>query len=275
LNLEADIDILMLEMTKEHNSKYFSEIGKMGARARYEKHGNPGTKEGRSRGGINAIKTHAQKGETFFKQAKIVKIKKNKMLAEFLGILFGDGHVGGYQTTITLDSETDAAYVKYVVELIEQQFQVRAYVRKRKHARAVEICISSISFCKQMVGYGMVAGNKLKGDFRIPNWIQVSDLYLKGFLRGLFDTDGSIYLERKKIKNKTYCYVGMIITSASPTLRNDLVIAFRRLNFSPTNTSIQNSVFLRRKSDIQLYFNLISSHNLKHKVRYAMFLKEM
>ena len=151
--------MLMLEMQKENHSKYFAGIGALGGRVRQEKHGNPGTAEGRSKGGKHAVETHRKNKHTRFVVAKpIVPIRKSVLLAEFMGILFGDGHVGKYQTTITLDSETDAEYARYVVGIIENYFHITPHVRKRKHARAVEICISSVEFSKHMVRLGMVEG---------------------------------------------------------------------------------------------------------------------
>ena len=38
-------------------------------------------------------------------QKRIDPIKRNLILAEFIGVLFGDGHVGKCQTSITLDSK--------------------------------------------------------------------------------------------------------------------------------------------------------------------------
>lgn len=263
---------ITLEMLKEHHSKYFAQIGAIGGRVRQEKYGNPGTTEGRIKGGRRAIETHRKRPDTnFFVAKKIAPIRKSTTLAEFLGILFGDGHVGKYQTTITLDSETDAEYAEYVAAVIQKNFQIIPHVRKRKHARAVEICISSVEFSEKMIRFGMVSGKKINGDLKIPEWIFRSNAYLAAFIRGLFDTDGSVYSEEKVIRNKTYHYVGMTITSASPKLRVDLMHAFRQLGYAPTCTDRQTSVFLRKKKDIMRYFDQISSHNPKHGVRYALF----
>ncbi len=265
--------ILMLEMTTERGSKYYSEIGRVGGARRVALHGNPGTLEGRSKGGQNAIRSMRGR-KTLFKAEKIVLVRKNIFLAEFMGILFGDGHVGKYQTSITLDSETDAEYIAFVIDGIQNNFSVIPAARKRKNARAIEICISSVSFSRHMVRFGMKEGNKIQNGFRIPEWIFNSDKYLRAFMRGLFDTDGSIFLDRKIVKKKSYAYVGMAITSASADLRSDILRAFKQLGFSPTNTSKQISIYLRKRPDIDSYFSKVASHNPKHCVRYETFKKE-
>ncbi len=264
----------MLEMIKESYSKQKSEIGRLGGRARIAKHGNPGTTKGRSLGGRNAVKAMS-KMNTAFKSKKTVIIKKNVFLAEFLGILFGDGHVGKYQTTITLDSQTDAEYIDFVVANIQKHFHITPGTRKRKGARAIEICVSSVAFSQQMVRYGMKEGNKIKKGFRIPDWIFGSQIYLKVFIRGLFDTDGSVYMDRKIVNGKRYIYSGIAITSASADLRTDIVHALQQLGFSPTCTAKQNSIFLRTRKDVKSYFSKVASHNPKHCVRYELFQKEM
>ena len=272
--MQEKFAILILEMMKESRSKYRSEIGRLGGLARVGKYGNPGTTAGRSLGGRNAIKA-LSKINTAFKTEKVVVVKRNIFLAEFMGILFGDGHVGKYQTSITLDSQTDAEYIDFIVANIQKHFKITPGTRKRKGARAIEICISSVSFSKHMVRYGMKEGNKIKKGFRIPNWIFESKVYLKVFIRGLFDTDGTVYMDRKVVGGKQYMYSGIAITSASVELRADIMRALQLLGFSPTCTEKQNSVFLRTRKDVKSYFSIVSSHNPKHCVRYEMFEKEM
>lgn len=264
----------MYEMIKEYYSKQKSEAGRLGGRARIAKYGNPGTSAGRKLGGQNAAKL-LRKAHTAFKTEKKVTVRKNIFLAEFIGILFGDGHVGKYQTTITLDSKTDAEYIDFIVAKIQKHFGIVPGIRKRKNARAIEICVSSISFSRQMVFYGMKEGNKIKGDFRIPYWIFVSRTYLKVFIRGLFDTDGSVYMDRKIVGDKSYMYSGIAITSASADLRSDIMRALQQLGFSPTCTAKQNSIFLRTRKDVDSYFSKVGSDNPKHCVRYEMFQREM
>lgn len=269
----------MLEMMTKRDSKYYRKIGKIGGVARVRKYGNPGTKEGRSRGGKNAIlrmrKMYKNGNDTDFLFAKKLEpIHKSTILAEFIGVLFGDGHVGRYQTSITLDSKTDRAYAEYLKTLIEDHFGASAALRFRKNKRAIDLTVSSVLFCKQMVRFGMVEGNKIQNGLRVPEWIKASRLYTKAFLRGLFDTDGSVYIERKRTAGKVYCYVGAAFYSASPLFLEDIVKSLCLLGFSPTYTRRQRAVFLRRQHEVGLYFSMVTSHNPKHSVRYQLFIKE-
>lgn len=266
----------MLEMITKRDSKYFSEIGRKGGLARIKKLGNPGTESGRSKGGRNAvlrIKELQKSGYAtgFGLAKKIGQIKKNATLAEFIGVLFGDGHVGKYQTSITLDSKNDREYSEYLKNIIEEKFGVVAKLSFRKSARALDLTVSSITFSKQMVRFGMVEGTKLREGLHIPEWITSSRIYTQAFLRGLFDTDGCVYSEIKKINGMEYRYIGMAFSSASPSFLGEVAIALQGLGLSPTYTSRQKSVYMRKQSSVDAYFSMISSHNPKHSVRYEMF----
>lgn len=269
----------MLEMITKRDSKYFSDIGRKGGIARIQKLGNPGTVDGRSKGGRNAVlrikelqKSGCAKG--FNAEKKIAPIRKNTMTAEFIGVLFGDGHVGKYQTSVTLDSKNDREYAEYLKNIIEKHFGVDAKLSFRKNARALDLTISSVAFSKQMVRFGMVEGNKLREGLHIPEWISSSRIYIQAFLRGLFDTDGCVYSEIKRIKGKDYRYTGMAFASASPMFLGEIAVALQKLGFSPTYTARQKSVYMRKQSSVNAYFLRISSHNPKHSVRYEMFSME-
>lgn len=269
----------MLEMVTKCDSKYYSKIGQKGGVARIQKLGNPGTEKGRSKGGKNAVlkirELQKSGSATGFKVAKkLAPIRKSIKLAEFMGVLFGDGHVGHYQTSITLDSKNDREYAEYLKIMIEELFDIAVALSFRKKTRALDLTISSVLFSKQMVRFGMVEGNKLREGLHIPEWVTSSRAYTQAFLRGLFDTDGSVYSELKRIKGKEYQYIGMAFASASPVFLGEVAEALQGLGFSPTYTPRQKAVFVRKQSSVNAYFSMVASHNPKHSVRYKMFLLE-
>lgn len=114
-------------------------------------------------------------------------------------------------------------------------------------------------------------GNKIQNGIRIPSWINKNIQFQKSFLRGLFDTDGCIYLDKHKIKNKTYKHMGWVITSASPKFISDIINLLKNLGYSPTNRTSQKSVFLRKQNEIIKYFTTIGTNNKKHLNRYLKF----
>lgn len=254
---------------------YTFHAGRIGAKVRYERHGNLGTVEGRRKGGLNAIRTHRSNESSRFQKEKLISLPApSAELAELFGIFFGDGHVGAYQASVTLHSETDKEYGNYVSSLIEKQFSVRSVTRKKQGCNAIEIVISSKAFVRFLTTKGMPSGNKIRNGLSIPKWIMAKKRYLKAFLRGLFDTDGCIYLDKHTAKGVAYYHLGWTITSHSDTLIIDLQTALKSLGFCPTNSKNQHSVFLRRHQEIVRYFKIIDSYNPKHRKRLQKFLME-
>ena len=194
----------------------------MGALARIAKYGNPGTPEGRRNGGLNSVLSQTKLDNNFKKAKNFFKPKNSKLLSEFMGILIGDGHLSNYQVSITTNSETDFEHAVYIGKLIKKIFCLESSIKFRKEAKAVNIIVSSVNLVKWLSGMGMPIGNKLVKGISVPNWIKGNDLYEKSFIRGLFDTDGCVYIDKHTIKGKVYRNMGWNFTSYSVELREDI-----------------------------------------------------
>lgn len=245
-----------------------NELGHLGALARMKMYGNPGTPEGRSKGGVNSV----IKNKKLFNNFKIAKKHKKPadcgLMAEFMGILFGDGHLGKYQILITTNSETDAGHAIYTKNLIKKLFNLNGKISFKKNKKAVNIVVSSVNLAKWLSEKGMPVGNKLDKGLHIPAWIKKNRTYEKSFIRGLFDTDGCIYVDTHKKNGRIYKNQGWSLTSYSYDLRTDIFNTLRRLDFSPTLRRSQKSVYMRKKYDIIKYFKEIGTSNPKHLERY-------
>lgn len=238
-------------------------IGRKGGLARSALYGNLGTPEGRRKGGLNSIKTHI-KNKTGFKVLKQITIPKHSArLAELIGILMGDGHVGLYQVSVVTNSETDFQHALFIKKLFEDLFKVQVHINNRSDTKACEIIVSSKAVCHFFVGQGIPQGNKITLGVRVPSWIQKKDLYRKSFVRGLFDTDGCVYLDTHRIGKKVYKNLGMAFANQSLPLLSFFKETLESLGLHPTQKT-KFRVFLRRKEDIRRYFDLIGSSNEKH-----------
>mgnify|MGYP001609199900 FL=1 len=146
-----------------------------------------------------------------------IRFPKNSiLLAEFMGIEFGDGGIGNpWQVVITLNSEKDVVFAKYTLDLIHRLFGIDAAVRKRKNKNALQIVSTSISLVDFLVSKGAVRGNKVAQCFNIPGWIRSKNSYEKAFVRGLVDTDGCLYIHRHIVNGTSYKNIGLCFTSWS------------------------------------------------------------
>lgn len=238
--------------------------GKAGGLARIRVHGNPGTTAGRRLGGLNSLKTHNFR-KTGFNVLRPVKNPPNSSeLAELLGILAGDGHLSIYQVTVTTNSDTDREHAEHIKALCEKLFSVPVRISYRKKQKACVVVVSSKEVCRFLARKGMAQGHKIRSGMHMPSWIQARKGFRLAFVRGLFDTDGSVYIDTHRIKGRVYENIAMMFSNRCLPLLDDFKGILESIGLHPTQKT-KYAVFLRRKKEIQQYFELIGFSNLKHK----------
>ena len=192
------------------------------------------------------------------------KPEPSSLLAEFLGIMLGDGGVGPYQITVTLNAITDAAYADFVVDVIVRMFGLIPSQKTRKNA--CNIVVSSIELVEFLCQKGLVRGNKVAHQVTLPLWIlEHPDCVIAG-LRGLMDTDGSIYRASHTMAGTKYEYACLCFRNYSKPLLDAVHHIMINLGYHPTMG--HNRVYLYRQKEIKRYFNEIGTHNPKHFKRY-------
>lgn len=238
------------------------EAGRLGARARLRQHGNPGTKAGRRKGGLNSLLTH-NKRNTGFKIRKSIRIPKySDRLAEFIGIVLGDGHVGLYQTSITTNSKTDLEHAQYIQSLIKELFKIKSTLSYKKNSDACTVTISSRNLCLFLGSNGLTGGNKIRDGVFIPDWIQKNKMYARECVRGLFDTDGCVYKDKHTVKGKEYASLCIAFTNASIPILNFVEKTLK--NEGVASTRWGRHIRIRRAKDVCMYLQKIGFSNPKH-----------
>ncbi len=197
---------------------------------------------------------------------------KNPLLAEFLGALVGDGGITRYQVKVTGRESTDAQYKKYIQILGEGLFNINSSIFVRGDCDCWIVIFSSVKMVEWLAKEGLPPGNKLHRELTIPEWIFQDPNNLKAYIRGLFDTDGCVYLDKHLINGKMYFNLGVAITSYNPQLVKKTVEGLKKLQFSPT-ISIRRNILLRKAKDIEMFFCEIKPGNQKHWDRYKEFLQ--
>lgn len=244
------------------NRDHIKSAGSLGGRRRIELHGNPGTVEGRRLGGLRSIDTH-KKSKTAFKTLRKINFPRpSARLAELLGIIMGDGHVGLYQTSVVTNSETDIEHARYIQLLMGSLFNIPVSFSERRDKKACTVLISSKEVCRFLEQNGIPRGNKLAGTMQVPTWIQKNNLYKTAFLRGLMDTDGTVYLDKHVIKGKQYVSTCIAFTNASKTLLCFVKQTLREEGYNPTVWG--RHVRLRRRKEVLRYAAEIGFSNPKH-----------
>ena len=196
----------------------------------------------------------------------IKKPRKSKKLAEFAGIILGDGGITKNQITITLHHKDDREYGKFVTALIKNLFNVPVGTSHYQSAMKYNISRTKlVRFCVEKLG--LKQGNKIKQKIDIPNWIKQNRTYSTACVRGLVDTDGCIFTHRYKVNDKWYSYKKLAFTSYSKPLRQSVFNILKNNGLNP-RFAANRDVRLDSIEDIQRYIQLIGSHNPKHLKRY-------
>ena len=198
----------------------------------------------------------------------IKKPKKSKDLAEFVGIILGDGGITQYQVVISFHSIDEKEYGKFVAVLIRKLFDVPIGIHYDKNDLEFDLVISRselVRFCTEKLG--LKKGNKIKQQIDIPNWIKQNKLYSIACTRGLIDTDGCVFTHRYKVNGKLYNYKKLAFTSYSEPLRQSVFDILKDNGLNPRFAQ-RRDVRLDSIEDVQRYFRLIGSHSSKHLKRY-------
>ena len=252
---------------------------RLGAIRRNELYGNPGTPEGRRKGGTSTCKKFfsdpilAEKMR-FKLRKKMQQPVESALLAEFAGILLGDGGIrGGHQVTISYNTKTDKKYAGFIQEAIGKLFGFSSSIYPRKGANGADIVISSVNLVEFLADKNILKkGNKIINQIDIPKWVKENINYRICCLRGLMDTDGGIYYHKYKSNRRWYKYPRLSFSSASAPLLDSVGIILKNLNFNPKKGS--NKITLYRLPEIKRYFEEIGTHNSKHLDRYKAFCAE-
>jgi len=255
---------------------HIKKAARKGAFARNKIYGNPGTPEGRSKGGKTACQKLHSNPELarkigFITRKSINYPQKSLKLAELVGIIMGDGGIRNYQVIVTLNKETDKEYAFYVVELFKSLFHLNSTIREENDEKTYNIVVSSKNLVEYFVKLNLKMGNKVKQQIDIPDWIKRDKKLKIACLRGLIDTDGCFYVDTHQIKNKHYFNPGVDFSTHSLPLFLSVKKILKDLNYHPTGE--KEHIRLRRESEIIKYFKEIGSNNPKHIIKFKNFLK--
>ncbi|OGM02494.1 hypothetical protein A2115_00695 [Candidatus Woesebacteria bacterium GWA1_41_8] len=184
----------------------------------------------------------------------------SEQLSEFIGVLLGDGHLTPTQVTVTLGNK-EVVYVSYLTKLIKKLFNIEPKTIRVRNGYHV-VYVGSTYVVRWLLSMGLVF-NKVKSQVDLPPWIFSNKDYVKGFLRGFFDTDGSIYKLRFGVQ--------LAFINRSLPMLESLRSCLSLLDYSPSNIS-QFRIYLTRREDIIRFFKTVNPANAKHQKRFQMFL---
>ncbi len=177
------------------------------------------------------------------------QVKQTTDLAEFIGIMLGDGHLVKKQLDISFDSR-NKKYIEYVKKLAKKIFNIDLRLKLQKGRNTAHLYYYNKNLKEQLLNLGLKKGNKIKNQLGIPDWVKQNKEYAKACIRGLIDTDGCIYIcKREKQK-----YVKF--TNRNKKLLDDFAKIAKDLGYSFANANKENKT-LYRKAEVVRFINEI------------------
>ena len=220
-----------------------------------------------------------------------MKVIKNKKTAEIAGLCFADGSLTGRHSGknkgklrfqmighITEDREHYDTYVKRLFDENIDIIPTTIYKGKKPY---YGVASENQKICNYLKFLGVPVGTK--EELQIPSWIISNKEFLIGFLRGVIDTDGSVFCGKDyNYPNKKHIKIRMSIASVSYKF-------IKEINESLIQSGIHNLIIKPYKQknsnwenlnkiqidgpNVKDYFKIIGSKNPKHLTKFKVWNK--
>jgi intein/homing endonuclease len=195
----------------------------------------------------------------------------SKDLAEFVGIILGDGGISRNQITVSLNRVTDREYSIFVRKLIQKLFDIPMGLYVSKRSLVDRIVISRTALVSYLTDVlGLMNGNKVRQQVDVPEWVMRNQSYAISCVRGLIDTDGCIIIHRYLSKGKEYHYKKIGFTSRSHPLLRSVSVILSDLRIKHRMMKNGWDIRIEARKDVEKYFQMVGTHNPKHLKRYKV-----
>ncbi|MEA3430288.1 MAG: hypothetical protein U9R08_03370 [Nanoarchaeota archaeon] len=193
----------------------------------------------------------------------------NYKLAELLGIILGDGnlHKSEYRITIVGSLEDYSYYENRVLPLFSKIFNKSLKIKFRNDRNAIYIELNNKIAVKFLLKLGLKQGNKL--GVGVPNLILKNDCLIPHFLRGLFDTDGSLKFQKQSKLVNHYPRIQFCFKHSPLSIKlKDLIISLG-FNFSSwIDKRGLHYYHISGSKNLDKWMQLVNMNNPVHKTKY-------
>lgn len=179
----------------------------------------------------------------------IKQIEQGEDLAEFVGIMLGDGNFCGNQIVISFDNR-GKGYISHVKSLAQNLTGIGLKGLKEKSVNGFRLYCCNKFLAEKLIEFGLKRGDKIMNQIGIPNWIKENREYSKRCIKGLVDTDGCIIF-CKRDKQKHICF-----TNRNLQLLNDFKEVTKNLGYNFAKANKWNKR-LYRKAEVVRFINEI------------------
>ena len=200
-------------------------------------------------------------------------IKYNKELAEFVGIMLGDGYINfpkQPRIKITFNSIVDKEYLVFVKNLLSDLFQVKILEEQRKTENAADLFIFNRNAIRTIVNEVQLIPSPKWNRAIIPSWIFEHKLE-RFVLRGYFDTDGCVVITN----NNGLRYPRLEMKVSPSPMQEQFISILQKYDFKFGAHNIGKGkvrIQLNGKKELKKWNELIGFSNPKHQMKCNSFL---
>jgi LAGLIDADG-like domain len=166
---------------------------------------------------------------------KKVDKRKKSILAYIVGVALGDGNLSNPNgRAVRLRVSCDAKYpnlINNIKSAIQEVFPENRVSTVKKSRNCVDVSCYSNQW-EDLLGWEARGGPKHRQNVNIPHWIFSRKKYLVNCLKGLIETDGSVYEDRG--------YQMMMFTTVIPGLAESFNRGVKNLGFQPHLYKLEN-----------------------------------
>ncbi len=198
----------------------------------------------------------------------------NGEICELIGAFIGDGHLGVYGKKkniyvigISGDKKLDEDYLKnYLKPLIKRNFPFtnpKLYYRTDENTLVVKVYSKMLHGMLIEIGFN---NGKKSNIVTIPNRILENEEFLKKTIRGIFDTDGCVFFDKRKPYNKPYPRITLQVSSINLVyqLENYLSRYFTLYVNKGNRDGYRNYIEIYGHKQLEMFLKQIGFSNNRH-----------
>ena len=177
-------------------------------------------------------------------------LERNGDLAELIGVILGDGHIGIFPRTeclLIFSNTKNKGFISRYSYLVEKVFSKKPSIRNLTTSNCTRICIYEKYISKRL---NISKGARLKKRITIPSWILKDREFVLRYLRGLYEAEGNF-----SIHKPTYTYK-MFFSNSNRSLERIVYRLVSNLGFHPNLCG--SKVQISRKEEVYKFIDLIS-----------------
>ena len=207
-----------------------------------------------------------------------INMPLSEEICEFIGAIIGDGFTNKYrnlyQTQITGDKNLDKEYYEKVLKNIcEKSFKINPKISIR--TRGIYLNVYSKRLFEMLTKrFNIPAGVKCYS-VKIPTEIiNAEGKFIRSTLRGMFDTDGGVGLDKRKIYRKPYIRINY--TSASHSLISQISGLLKEYSIPHSihrkNNNRAEQIQINGEKNVKLFLSEVGFSNSRHmnKLKYLL-----